>query len=310
VIQLYELRRVAQAGKEKDPAWYRVHRRLSLPLTRAALGLGLSADQASGLMMLAGALAVPLVAARAPAANGAGFALAYAAFLLDKVDGELARARGQQTMRGILLDRFHHRLIEPALFLGVAWHEYQLTGAPAALVSGFCMVLLGNAIEEHQQLPPYILFKHLREVGDAARGPGDRASPRLARLYAAARPLKLFRTLALALPAVAACYAAEWLTHRTAPSWFLEAGAVCLGAYVLIQCAYLAAEGLEIEMAGVAAVFRRASPDLARTGPARRRAPWRALATPGPGGAEGEERAECPEGAPSESGRGSWHEDD
>src|SRR5436190_8544181 len=95
-----ELRSIAQAGKQADPGWYRVHRRLSIHVTRAALALGLEADQVSVLMMGA-TLAASLCLASASAwLNAAGFVLGYAGFLLDKVDGEVARIRGRSTMRG------------------------------------------------------------------------------------------------------------------------------------------------------------------------------------------------------------------
>ena len=114
-----ELRMVAQAGKQRVPGWYRVHRGLSIHLTRAALGIGLEADHVS-LLMMGSTLAAALCLASASGwANAAGFAFGYAGFLLDKVDGEVARLRGQQSVVGILLDRFHHRLVEPLLFLAV-----------------------------------------------------------------------------------------------------------------------------------------------------------------------------------------------
>jgi hypothetical protein len=45
-MDLVTQRRIAQAGKDVDPAWYRVHRNLSIHVTRGALALGLAADHA------------------------------------------------------------------------------------------------------------------------------------------------------------------------------------------------------------------------------------------------------------------------
>jgi len=258
MTRVYTLRSVAQAGKERDPAWYRWHRKLSIHITRAALPLGVQADHASALMIALGIAAAMLVAARSPGANALGFVLAYVAFLLDKVDGELARARGRSSPRGILLDRFHHRLVEPALFLGVAWHELSLTGSWRVLAAGFATVLLANVIEEHQQLPAYILYKHVRDGGSLPAPPARPRSASLERANALLRPLKLFRTLALALPVVAGCYVVEALTQRNAPTWYLEAGALALAAYTLFQCVYLVAGGVEFELAAIQSVLRRA----------------------------------------------------
>src|SRR5258706_11404327 len=170
-------RRVAQAGKDGGPAWYRVHRRISIHVTRAMLALGLRANQVSGLMIVLGAAGALLVASAPGWGNAAGFALLYAAFLLDKVDGEIARLRGASSTHGILLDRFHHRIVEPALFAAAAFHEHRITGSATVLIAGFVTIVLANIIEENQQLSPFILIKHLREGGgfpDATRRPPSR----------------------------------------------------------------------------------------------------------------------------------------
>ncbi|MEO6461921.1 MAG: CDP-alcohol phosphatidyltransferase family protein, partial [Candidatus Eisenbacteria bacterium] len=122
-------RRIAQAGKEVDPGWYRIHRHLSIHLTRGALALGLVANHASLGMMACGLAGAALLVPASPALNVLGFAVLYPAFLLDKVDGELARLQGTQNLRGVFLDRMHHRLVEPCLFVAVAVHEHLRTGS-------------------------------------------------------------------------------------------------------------------------------------------------------------------------------------
>src|SRR4030095_5767405 len=86
-------REIAQAGKHTDPGWYRVHRRLSIHLTSFALKAGLTANDASCSMIVCGVVGAFLVSKLSPAANALGFFLFYLGFLLDKVDGELARLR-------------------------------------------------------------------------------------------------------------------------------------------------------------------------------------------------------------------------
>jgi len=255
-MTLAELRTIAQAGKDVDPAWYRVHRRLSIHVTRVALRLGLEADHVSMLMLAAGAGAALLVASGSRLANALGFLLGYAAFLLDKVDGEVARTRARPTMRGILLDRFHHRFVEPLLLLAVAWHEFNRWGYESVLVAGLATMLLGNVIDELQHLSPYILFKHLRQGGAAPGADPPPASHALARAHDLVRPLKTARTVALSLPLAALAYVAEALSRRPVPAWCLVAGAVSLGAYAVFQCFHYFVEGLERETHDVAAVMR------------------------------------------------------
>jgi len=262
-MTLAELRTIAQAGKHADPGWYRVHRRLSIHITRLALRLGLEADHVSALMLAAGTGAALLIAAGSHVANALGFGFGYTAFLLDKVDGEVARSRGTPTMRGILLDRFHHRFVEPGLLFAMAWHEFRLWGSAWVLVAGLAAILFGNAIDELQHLPAYILYKHLRQGGRAPSAAPAPASPGLARARDLARPLKTARTVALSLPLAALAYAAEALGQRPVPSWFLALGAVALAIHVAFQCFDYWVEGLECETRSVAAVMRdRFSNDL------------------------------------------------
>ena len=255
-----ELRMVAQAGKQRDPGWYRVHRGLSIHLTRAALGMGLEADQVSLLMMGATLAAALCLASASGWANAAGFAFGYAGFLLDKVDGEVARLRGRPTLPGILLDRLHHRLVEPLLLLAIAWHEYQLTGSLGVIVAGFAAMLLGAAVDENQHLPAVILLKHVRQGGtapDAARAALPFHASAFARWHRRLRPLKAARTVALSLPIAAVAYGLERVVGQPVPSWCLGTGALALGAFLFCQCAYYWREGIEREAADTANIMRR-----------------------------------------------------
>ena len=256
--RLIELRRVAQAGKDQDPRWYRVHRGLSIHLTRVMLRANFRANQVSGLMMVVAAAGAALLVSLSTAANLAGFALLYLAFLLDKVDGEIARLRWTRSARGILLDRFHHRIIEPTVFAAAAFHEYRLTSSVAALVAGLVTMLLANIIEENQQLAPFIFYKRLREDGRLLESPAR--SRDLSLLAAVLRPLKAFRMLIVALPLLLLCYLAERASHMPLTTYYLVASAASLAGYLAFQCFYYFADRLGVELAAMSAVFRPGGP--------------------------------------------------
>src|SRR5258705_10000481 len=95
-----ELVRRAQHGKDRDPLWYRVHRRLSIGITLRLMATPVRAVHVTTAMMLVWLVGAALVAAPDVARNLAGFGLLYLAFLLDKVDGELARLREAASARG------------------------------------------------------------------------------------------------------------------------------------------------------------------------------------------------------------------
>jgi phosphatidylglycerophosphate synthase len=251
-----ELRPVVHAGKHSDPAWYLVHRRVSIHLTRLALALGLQANHASFGMMIAGALGAFLIASAQPGWNVLGFAFFYLAFLLDKVDGEIARWRGTSNANGILLDRLFHRLVEPTLFVAVAVHELRLGAGPLVLVWGFATALLANAIEEIQHLPAYVLVKRVREGGELPTVP-PRRSAALAVLGRVLRPLKLFRMPITALQLYAVLYAVEWAAHVSAPTFGLVFGTIALAVYLVFQCIDYFLERLDAESFAIAAVLRK-----------------------------------------------------
>ena len=279
-----ELRRRAQAGKDAAPRLYRVHRRLSIHVTRALVRTAISADAVSLAMMVAAGAGTLLMAAADLRVNGAGAALLYLGFLLDKVDGELARVRGTPSVRGILLDRFHHRVVEPALFAAAAAHAYRHDTAPGVLVAAAACMLFANTIEENQQLAPYILHKHLREGGRVPPAPAEH--PWLRRLGRALRPLKALRMHIVVLPLVMLAYVGEAASGWPLTRAYLEGSAVTLGVYLAFQCVDYAACRLELETRQVAASFARAH--------TRDPGSWESLseATPGP---------EAPTGRPSQA---------
>ncbi len=251
-----EQRRIAQAGKDVDPGWYRVHRNLSIHLTRVGIALGVTANQASVAMLLVGVVGAALIVPAAPGLNALGFVVLYCAFLLDKVDGELARLTGTQNARGIFLDRMHHRLVEPGLFIAVAAHEYMRSDWAGVLVAGFVTVILANAIDENQHLAAYILYKRVREGERLPDGVPPRRSAEWGRAAALLRPLKGFRMFIVALPLLAAAYAIEAFSGRMAPTLVLIVSAVGLFAYLVFQCLYYLREQLDTEAQAIARVFR------------------------------------------------------
>jgi phosphatidylglycerophosphate synthase len=225
----------AQRGKDRDPAWYRMHRRLSIGITLLLLPTGVRPTHITLAMMgiwLAGAA---LVAAPVIGFNVVGFELLYLAFLLDKVDGELARLLNASSGRGILLDRIHHRVIEPTLFLAMAWHDYAARGHVGVLIAGFATAMLANAIEEHQHLAPYIFLKRLREDGGLRierRGP----TPAWRRARAVFRTLKVFRMPLTAMALLFVCELGEYVVGKHLIGPYLMVSAVGLMVYLVFQC--------------------------------------------------------------------------
>lgn len=251
------IRRVAQAGKDADPAWYRIHRRASIHLTLLLLRAGVRPNQVSVAMMAIGAAGAALMALPSGTANAAGFVLVYLAFLLDKVDGEVARVRGEQSARGLLLDRFHHNIVEPSLFLAAAFHAHRATDSVPVLLAGPLVMLLANLIDENQHVTPYIFVKRTREGARFAATPPPPAPAAALRAARWLRPLKGFRMLIVALPAIYACYLLEPVLGLPLTAWYLAVSVVALTAYLAFQCWFYYAHQLEADLAAEAALLER-----------------------------------------------------
>ena len=116
-------------------------RPISLRVSRIAIRLGISANAASLMMILAGisgiVFAIPHVVWCTVIA-----AIAFFLFdLLDSVDGEVARWTGVSSTRGLFLDKVAHLLIEHPSLGMPALHYYAVTGSDRYLMLGAVAII-------------------------------------------------------------------------------------------------------------------------------------------------------------------------
>lgn len=102
----------------------------------------LTPTRLTGVAFLLGLAAAGAFLAAAPAWLVAGAAIYYLSFVVDAVDGKIARLRGEQSMRGswldFLLDRLRVAVCTVALFTG----QYLTTGRTAFLFAAIGVVFL------------------------------------------------------------------------------------------------------------------------------------------------------------------------
>lgn len=244
-----QLRSILQMGKDRDPEWYVIHRRVSIYLTWLLLHTRLTPNQVSLFMMLVGWSGAGLLSSVQVRLNLLGFCLLYLAFLLDKADGEIARYRRLESVQGMLVDRLYHRLVEPSIFLAVAYREYQMTSSVGVLIAGFGVILLANIIEEHKNLSPRIFFKYLSDVGRLPDVPIRAASPSLRWARTLLEPLKGFRAFIVVLPILALVYGVEGTTGWPVAKYYLYTSVAALSVHVAFQSYYYFACKLEEEIA-------------------------------------------------------------
>ncbi len=141
---LAELKAICHGEKNLDakPAWYTWHRRISIRITWFLLHTSVSANQVSWAMIAAGALAGALVTIENLATSVAACLLLYLSFLLDKVDGEIARYHGTESWSGVYLDWLYHRLVPGLFHIGLLFRVYLRHPSPWLL----CLALLWGTI--------------------------------------------------------------------------------------------------------------------------------------------------------------------
>lgn len=121
--------------------------RFSIYFTRLFLSLGLTASFASSLMVLTGLLGWILASFGGPFLL-AGLVSLTMSYVLDCVDGEMARYRGIDSFRWAGVDYLHHLVTKGMAFLGIGVGLYRDTGnawviAAGALCSVSWLLLVG-----------------------------------------------------------------------------------------------------------------------------------------------------------------------
>ena len=149
IPSISELRIITQTAKSHNKNWhYTIHRQLSIYLTWLLLHFRLNANQVTILSFLCGILGAMLIIFGGQEWSLFGLFLFYIYFLLDKVDGEIARFRKQQSLRGICLDYIGHLIIPPLVPLSIggflskqlAIDTFWLLGVLAALSITFLRI--------------------------------------------------------------------------------------------------------------------------------------------------------------------------
>ena len=104
------------------------HRRLSRPVTRVAIALGLTPNQVSLLSLVVGLLAVWSFWSATPLSAVSGLVLYAAAAVLDHSDGEVARLTLRESRLGEWLDVTNDTVVHGLLVLAMGMTTQQATG--------------------------------------------------------------------------------------------------------------------------------------------------------------------------------------
>jgi|GEM_PF-2376234 len=106
---------------------------LSVPLAK----LKASPNQITTLWILMGVIADVFLGSSRYWVEVAAAALFQISYLLDFVDGEVARLEESSSKRGLFLDLVGHEVVKSGIFLGIAYRMFQLSSGAEYLVLAF-----------------------------------------------------------------------------------------------------------------------------------------------------------------------------
>ncbi len=116
-----ELRRICQGPRKDSDSWHMKHiaRKPSIYITWLLLHTSISANQTTLLFVLIGLFSAFILTIGTKLAFFAGAFLLQIWFVMDMVDGEIARYRKQTSFTGAYFDHITHYIIHPIIFIGI-----------------------------------------------------------------------------------------------------------------------------------------------------------------------------------------------
>ncbi|MCH8271985.1 MAG: CDP-alcohol phosphatidyltransferase family protein [Candidatus Marinimicrobia bacterium] len=132
-----ELKKVCR--KNIETGWYPVYvvRPFSIYITKILLYTPVTANQVSLIGMLFGICGAFAIGYGTVQSGFIGVGLLQFGYVLDCIDGEIARYYKQSSVNGIFIDFLGHRIVIPLIFLGAAFMIYMNTQNIYMLIIGF-----------------------------------------------------------------------------------------------------------------------------------------------------------------------------
>lgn len=125
-----ELRQICQAPRKNADNWHMRHisRKPSIYITWTLLHTNLTANGATFLFLISGIIASITYIIGTKASFLAGSILLQFWYVMDMVDGEIARYRKQTSFTGLYFDAICHYIVHPFLFFCIGLGLYKMEG--------------------------------------------------------------------------------------------------------------------------------------------------------------------------------------
>ena len=160
-MNIDELRVITQHPRREYDTWYGKHvcRKLSIYITWLFLKLNISPHIATLIFSVTGVISCVSFAVGGKLSFIIGALLLQLWYLLDHVDGEIARYIDKVTISGIFFDKIGHYIVHPLVFLSIGLGAYNDLGIKLALPLSFIAALSVNMIGLIEELEYSTLYK-------------------------------------------------------------------------------------------------------------------------------------------------------
>ncbi|HMB70893.1 MAG TPA: CDP-alcohol phosphatidyltransferase family protein, partial [bacterium] len=139
IQELWALERSLRSGRG-DPLTHLFALQASFAITRLFIRLRLPADAATVCMFVTGCGAVVCLALGTHRAMALGAGLLLLAYVLDYVDGQVARYTGESSLVGAVKDRFAHVFVEFFALAAFGVGVWRLDPSPLTAAAGVLIV--------------------------------------------------------------------------------------------------------------------------------------------------------------------------
>ncbi len=176
-----ELRKICQGTRREADTYHGRYfaRHISIYITYFCLLLGLSANTVTFISLLIGMLSVVFFSLGASSFIIWGIILLQFWYILDHVDGEIARYNKTVSLSGEYFDHINHYLIHPTIFFALGIGLYNLYKAQVYLIMGSASGLSILLIRVITNLRKLVLFSEYRSLGIATQKFPLKKSPNL-----------------------------------------------------------------------------------------------------------------------------------
>ncbi len=140
VESLNELKSICQKPNYREVGnWYarRVIRDAALPITRLLLYTGITAHQVTTISLIVALIGIAFLALPSAFIFFLGTLLLQLWYLLDHVDGQIARYRKTSCLTGRFFDFITHHMTHGLIFFSLGYYGFELSGIPLIVVWGF-----------------------------------------------------------------------------------------------------------------------------------------------------------------------------